>query len=121
MLGLCSAEDYFRITLFDEFVSHIVVHLQESFIDNSGTCGLMYLLPQECFDGDSVPPEQLTSAVEYDSDDLPHPPMFSMEYEVWVKMWQVYIVIVAKYLKNFLIFSRIVVDCNFLTLKLYFR
>ena len=54
-----SAEDYFRITLFDEFVSHVVVQLQEHFIDNPGhdtTCGLMYLLPQKCIDEDGVPP-----------------------------------------------------------------
>ena len=88
-----SAEDYFRITLFHEFVSHVIVQLQERFIDNPAhdtICGLMYLLPQKCIDDDDVPPEQLTSTVEYYSDDLPHPLMFSVEYEVWVKKWQTY-------------------------------
>lgn len=50
----------------------------------------MYLLPQKCIDGDGVPPDQLTSTVEYYSDDLPHPLMFPVEYEVWVKKWQAY-------------------------------
>ena len=50
----------------------------------------MYLLPQKCIDGDGVPPEQLTSAVEYYSDDLPHPLMFSIEYKVWVRKWKAY-------------------------------
>ena len=47
--GVESAKDYYRITLFDEFVSHVVAQLQERFIDNpahSTTNGLMHLSPK---------------------------------------------------------------------------
>ena len=49
----------------------------------------MHLTPQKCTVDDSVPPK-LTEAVEYYSDDLPHPIIFSIQYEVWTRKWQAY-------------------------------
>ncbi len=42
-------EDYYRITLFDEFLSHVVAELKHRFTDNPAqklTLGLLCLLPQ---------------------------------------------------------------------------
>ena len=44
-------EDYYRITLYDEFLSHIVAELEEIFVNNPShkiALGLLYLLPSEC-------------------------------------------------------------------------
>ena len=87
-----STEDYFRITLFDEFLSHIVAELQDRFIDNPAqwiTLGLLSLLPQSCTSEitDELPAE-LTQVVDYYSDDVPHPLLISTEYEMWVKKWK---------------------------------
>ena len=70
----------------------MVVKLQERFINNPAhdtAYGLMHLTPQKCTVDDSVPPK-LTEAVEYYSDDLPHPIIFSIQYEVWTRKWQAY-------------------------------
>ena len=86
-----SAEDFFQITLFDEFVSHVVSELQDRFVNNPAhdtTCGLLQLLPQKCTASNGVLSKQLSEAVQYYSDDLPHPIAFSIEYEVWTRRWQ---------------------------------
>ena len=44
-------EDYFRITLYDEFLSHVIAELQGRFLNNPAhdiALGLLYLLPSEC-------------------------------------------------------------------------
>ena len=44
-------EEYYRITLYDEFLSHVVSELEERFVNNpshSITIGLLHLLPSEC-------------------------------------------------------------------------
>ena len=86
-------EDYFRITLFDEFLSHVIAELQNRFTDNPAhkiTLGLLKLLPQNCInqDIDDELPEDLTEVAEYYSDDLPLPLGFPTEYEMWVKKWK---------------------------------
>ena len=46
-----SPEQYFRITLFDEFISHAISQLKDRFVDNPAhaiALGLLYLLPSEC-------------------------------------------------------------------------
>ena len=48
---ISSPEDYFRITLYDEFLSHVVSELQSRFVGNPAhdiALGLLYLLPSEC-------------------------------------------------------------------------
>ena len=70
----------------------------------------------QCIDGDGAPPEQLTSTVEYYSDDLPHPLMFS---RFGLKSGRH----TVKYMTNnyLLIFSKIVVHCSSLTSELFYR
>ena len=46
-----TTEEYYRITLFDEFLSHVVSELEERFVNNpshSITIGLLHLIPSEC-------------------------------------------------------------------------
>ncbi len=46
-----SAEEYFRITLYNEFVSHLIEELEERFTRLStpiNTVGLLQLLPSQC-------------------------------------------------------------------------
>ena len=77
-----SVEDYFRITLYHEFLSHVITELQERFLDNQTqvvALGLLSLLPHECIKHDDLPAE-LNRVVEYYSEDLPHPLLFSTEY-----------------------------------------
>lgn len=91
--GVTSPKDYYRITLFDEFVSHVVAQLQERFVDNpahSTTNGLMHLIPQKCVVCGEVPSKELAEAVKYYYDDLPHPHVFPIEYEVWTRKWKCY-------------------------------
>ena len=63
-------EDYFRITLYDEFLSHVISELQERFENNpshSIALGLLYLLPSECVELESEVslPTELAQAAEF--------------------------------------------------------
>ena len=90
---ISSPEDYFRITLYDEFLSHVVSELQSRFVDNPAhdiALGLLYLLPSECINvkqEDSLPKE-LAQAAEVYKDDLPHSMMLSTEYSTWIRKWK---------------------------------
>ena len=83
-------EEYYRITMFEEFLSHIVTQLQDRFVDNpaqSIVLGLLYLLPKECVQVSSIPIE-LARTAEFYEDDLPHPVMLSTEYATWTVKWK---------------------------------
>ena len=83
-------EEYYRITLYDEFLSHIVSELEEWFVNNpshSITIGLLHLLPSECIKLVMVP-EDLAKAVDLFKGDLPHAVMFNTEYDSWVQQWK---------------------------------
>ena len=85
-----NAEDYFRITLYDEFLSHVVAEMEARFVDNPAhklAIGLLYLLPTKCvsLSRDIIVPSELEEAV---SIDLPNPAMFSTEYSDWVRKWK---------------------------------
>ncbi len=61
-------EEYYRISLCDEFLSHVVSELEVRFVNNpchSITIGLLHLLPSECIkQGDDViVPEDLAKVV----------------------------------------------------------
>ena len=46
-----TAEDYYRVVMYDEFLSHIISELEERFVRNTShkiALGLLYLLPSEC-------------------------------------------------------------------------
>ena len=88
-----SPEDYFRITLFDEFVSHVVSQLEDRFVDNpahSIALGLLHLLPSECVrvESDGILPTELAQAADLYKEDLPHSVMLSTEYSIWVTKWK---------------------------------
>ena len=81
-----TAEEYYRITLYDQFLSHVVSELEERFVNNPSrniTIGLLHLLPSECIKlGDDVlVPEDLAKAVDLFKDDLPHAVIFNTEYD----------------------------------------
>ena len=54
--------------------------------------GLLYLVPSECIqlDIESDIPQQLTDVVQLFLNDLPHPAMFSIEYNSWVREWKLW-------------------------------
>ena len=86
-------EEYYRITLYNEFFSHVVYELEERFVNNpshSVTIGLFHLLPSECLkvSDDTMVPDELAEAVELFKGDLPHAVMFRTEYDSWVRQWQ---------------------------------
>ena len=87
---ISNPEDYFRITLYHEFLSHVVSELQSRFVDNPAhdiVLDLLYLLPSECINKDSVPKE-LAQAVELYKDNLPHSVILSTEYSAWIRKWK---------------------------------
>lgn len=87
-----SVEEYFRITLYNEFLSHIISELEERFVNTpTHSIGLLQLLPNECNSTDDdqtgLPP-QLAEAAKFYDDDLPHVVMLPMEYRRWVSKWK---------------------------------
>ena len=86
-------EEYYRITLYNEFLSHILSELEERFLNNPShgvAVGLLHLLPSACIDlvNDVTVPKDLVAAVDQFSDDLPSPVMFTTEYGLWVRQWK---------------------------------
>lgn len=86
-----SAEEYYRISYYNEFISHVISDLQDRFIENPfHGVGLLYLLPTECCSNnpeDNVP-KALLQAVHFYKDDLPHAVMFPTEYRMWIRTWK---------------------------------
>ena len=88
-----SLEDYFQISLFNEFLSHVISQLEDRFVDNpahSVALGLLYLLPSECVcvDNDGILPTELAQVADMYKEDLPHPVMLCTEYNMWVMKWK---------------------------------
>ena len=86
-------EEYYRICLYDEFLSHVLAELEERFVNNSSlgvALGLLYLVPSECVHLGFVGsiPEDLAKAVELFKSDLPHAVMLKTEYSSWVREWK---------------------------------
>ena len=86
-------EKYFRITLYNEFLAHIVSELEERFLNNpahSIVVELLYLLPNECIGlaNDVMVPEDFETAMNQFSDDLPSHVMFTTEYNLTVQQWK---------------------------------
>ena len=71
------------MTLYDEFLSHVISELQDRFENNPIALGLLYLLPSEA----SLPVE-LAQAAEFFKDDLPHSVMLTTEYGMWIRKWK---------------------------------
>jgi hypothetical protein len=90
-----SPEDYFRITLYDEFLSHVTAELEERFTPGNQAAqdivnGLLYLLPSKCacLEDDYSFPAKLKLVVDFYSSDLPNPPLLPTEYCLWVLKWK---------------------------------
>ena len=82
-----NAEEHYRVTIYNEFLSHVISELQGRFVDNSPHgFGLLHLIPSECHPNTSIP-GVLTTAVDFYSDDLPHALLFPTEYRMWVRTW----------------------------------
>ena len=93
MEGASSPEEYFRITLFDEFLSHVISQLEDRFVNNpahSIALGLLCLLPSECVrvQTDGILPVEPSQAADLYTEDLPHSVMLSTEYNLWVTKWK---------------------------------
>ena len=61
-----TAEDYYRITLYNEFLSDVITELQDRFTDNpSYGTGLLHLVLSQCPSSDGEIPEDLAKAVDF--------------------------------------------------------
>ena len=86
-----SPEEHYRVTLYDEFLSHVIRELLERFTENSSHgSGLLYLLPSESIsvEVEDEIPRELAQAVDFYQDDLPHSVMFHTEYRMWIRKWK---------------------------------
>ena len=89
-----SVEDYYRISLYNDFISHVVSELESRFISNENhSIGLLYLLPSHiCETVTEVSnfdmPQTLSSAVDFYQHDLPFHALFPTEYGMWVRKWK---------------------------------
>ena len=60
-----TSEDYYRKTLYNEFLSDVITELQDRFTDNPSYCtGLLHLVPSQCPSTDGEIPEDLAKAVD---------------------------------------------------------
>ena len=84
-------EDYYRITLYNEFISHVVSELEERFVKTPlHGINLLQLLPSECCkqQRDDPIPKEVSEAVHFYEQDLPSVAMFPIEYRMWVQKWK---------------------------------
>ena len=82
-----SVEEYYRITLYNEFLLHIITELEERLTNSlTHTIGLLQLLPSKCISTTTKTeiPEELAKAVDFYQSDLPHTVMLPVEYRMWV-------------------------------------
>ena len=83
-----SAEEYFCVTLYNEFLSHVTREIEDRFSGNQSLVhGLLHLVPSKVASHDGFP-ETLSQAAEYFKDDLPHHDMLAIEYRMWVRKWK---------------------------------
>lgn len=88
-----SAEDFYRITLYDEFLSHIISELESRFVKNPShniVLGLLKLLPSDCVKSvdDTSLPNDLAHTVQFYEAYLPHPVMLETEFNAWKTKWR---------------------------------
>ena len=84
-------EDYYRITLYDDFLAHVVAELQERFVEDPiHGIGLLHLLPTELckLELEDEVPAELALTVDFYESDLPHSVMFTTEYQMWMRKWK---------------------------------
>ena len=86
-----SPEEYYRFSMYNEFLFDVIRKLEERFAESSSQVhGLLYLIPSECtssnWEGDCTP--ELSQAVDFYKDDLPRHKMFTVENRMWVRKWK---------------------------------
>ena len=85
-----NVESYYRISLYNEFLSYIIEELQGRFQTfSAGFRGLFFLLPSECRSQAIMEiPNELENSVSTYVDDLPCAAGFKFEYRNWVRFWK---------------------------------
>ena len=71
-----TADDYYRITLYDEFLSHVVAELEDRFLNNPShriALGLLHLLPNECANFEDVGTSHLSFLKQLISTEMTYP------------------------------------------------
>ena len=99
------AEEYYRITLYNELHPHVIVELLERFIEKSiHGIGLLHLLPSQCcsYDLEATIPDDLVRPVNFYKHDLPHAVMIPSEYQMLVSKWKLHVHGVPKMLVDVL-------------------
>ena len=86
----CSAEQYYCIAMYNEFLSHVIRELDNRFSGNQYLVhGLLHLVPSKvASESHDDFPETVSQAADYFKDDLPHHEMLSIEYRMWVRKWK---------------------------------
>ena len=86
----CSAEQYYCVTMYNEFLSHVIRELDNRFSGNQYLVhGLLHLVPSKvASESHDDFPETLSQSSDYFKDDLPHHDMLSIEYRMWVRKWK---------------------------------
>ena len=85
-----NVESYYRISLYNEFLSYIIEELQGRFQTfSAGFRELFFLLPSECRSQAIMEiPNELENSVSTYVDDLPCAAGFKFEYRNWVRFWK---------------------------------
>ena len=86
-----SAENYFRITLYNDVLSHMISELEERFtVTPTHSIGLLMLMPHESTKRyrDTELPDELSQVTDFYKTDLPHPVMLPNENRMWVTKWK---------------------------------
>ena len=90
IIATTSTEEYYRVSLYNEFLSHVVSELKDRFCDNPvQTIGLIELLPSKCIKRQikDTMPASLQETIKFYEDDLPSASMMATEYRMWVRKW----------------------------------
>ncbi|MCG8622768.1 MAG: hypothetical protein MJE68_12330 [Proteobacteria bacterium] len=87
-IDVTTAEDYYRISHYNEFLSHVIAELKKRFNNDSAhSVGLLHLLPTHALQDASIP-QELSGAVDFYKNDLPNQVMFPTEFRMWVRKWR---------------------------------
>ena len=75
-VDVTTAEDYYRIAHYNEFISHVIAELNKCFNnDLAHSVGLLHLLPTHAPQDANIP-QELSKGVDFYKNDLPNSVMF---------------------------------------------
>ena len=109
----CSAEQYYCVTMYNEFLSHVIRELDNRFSGNQYLVhGFLHLVPSKVASKSHDDfPETLSQAADHFKDDLTHHSMLSIEYRMWSGNGSVQL----KFQQSLLMHSNHVMRSSFLT------